>query len=138
MMKRIRVLRSILIRTGTDKIILIFVLFFFLNAFFIYMVEPDINSYRSALWYCYEVFSTVGFGDKVCVTPLGRILTGLVTLVSLLVVAIVTGVVVAYYNDMVSIKYKLTKAEILDKLEHLPELSKEELEMLSKDIRDIF
>ena len=102
------------------------------------MIEPDINSYRSALWYCYEVFSTVGFGDKVCVTPLGRILTGLVTIVSLLVVAIVTGVVVAYYNDIVSIKYKLTKAEILDKLEHLPELSKEELEMLSKDIRDIF
>ena len=55
----------------------------------------------------------------------------------ILIVALVTGVVVAFYNDVVSMEYKASKAEVLDKLENLENLTKEELAELSERIRKI-
>ena len=134
-MKKLRVLKNVLKRTGADKIILTFVVFFFAVALILLLVEPEIDTYGQALWYCYAVFSTAGFGDIVSVTLIGRILSVLLTILTLLVVALVTGVIVAFYNDVVSMQYKASKAELLDKLEHLEDLPKEELEQISKKIR---
>ena len=67
-MKRIKVLGSVLKRTRADKIIIGFIVFIFAIAAVIQLVEPDINRYGDALWYCYAVISTAGFGDVVAVT----------------------------------------------------------------------
>ncbi len=136
-MKRLRILKNILKSTRADRLIAGFLAFFLADALLIMLFEPGITTYRNALWYCYAVFSTVGFGDMVAVTIPGRILSVLLTLYALLIVAVVTGVVVAFYNDMVSMKYKASKAELLEKLENLPDLSKEELTELSERIRRI-
>jgi voltage-gated potassium channel len=136
-MKRLKILKGVLKRTQADKLIVSFVVFLLIDAFLIMLVEPGINNYRDAIWYCYAVFSTAGFGDLVVVTDIGRILSILLTVYSILIVAIVTGVVVAFYNDVVSIKYKASKAEVLDKLENLENLTKEELAELSNRIRKI-
>ena len=134
-MKKLRVLRAVLKRTNTNKLLLSFFLFYLADAFVIFLVEPNITSYWDALWYSYSVFSTCGFGDEVAVTVVGRILCVLLTIVTILIVAVVTGVVVAFYNDLVSMQYKASKAELLDKLEHLEDLSKEELRDISERIR---
>ena len=134
-MKKLRILKQILKRTGADKILSGFIAFFFLAALIIWIWEPNIPRYQDALWYCYSVFSTVGFGDEIAVTILGRVISVLITILSIFVIAIITGVVVAFYNDLVSIRYKASKAEILDKLERLPELSKEELKEISDKIK---
>ncbi len=136
-MKRLKILKGVLKRTQADKLIVSFVVFLLIDAFLIMLVEPGINNYRDAIWYCYAVFSTAWFGDLVVVTDIGRILSILLTVYSILIVAIVTGVVVAFYNDVVSIKYKASKAEVLDKLENLENLTKEELAELSNRIRKI-
>ena len=57
-MKRIKVLGSVLKRTRADKIIIGFIAFIFAIAAVIQLVEPDINRYGDALWYCYAVIST--------------------------------------------------------------------------------
>ena len=54
------------------------------------------------LWYCYEVISTAGFGDVVAVTFIGKMCSVLLTIYSLFVVAIATGVVVNFYTQMFS------------------------------------
>jgi voltage-gated potassium channel len=136
-MKRLRILKGVLKRTHADRLISGFVVFFLLDAFLIMLVEPGITNYRDAIWYCYAVFSTAGFGDLVAVTVPGRILSILLTVYTILIVALVTGVVVAFYNDVVSMEYKASKAEVLDKLEKLETLSKEELSELSEKIRKI-
>lgn len=136
-MKRLRILKGVLKRTHADRLISGFVVFFLLDAFLIMLVEPGITNYRDAIWYCYAVFSTAGFGDLVAVTVPGRILSILLTVYTILIVALVTGVVVAFYNDVVSMEYKASKAEVLDKLENLETLSKEELSELSEKIRKI-
>lgn len=136
-MRKLRVLRGVLKRTYADKLIAGYVAFFFVDAFLILLVEPGIKTFRDAAWYCYSVFSTAGFGDLVAVSDLGRILSVILTVYTIVVVALVTGVIVAFYNDMVSMQYKASKAEILDKLEHLEDLSKEELAEISEKVRKL-
>ncbi|MCR5302554.1 MAG: potassium channel family protein [Lachnospiraceae bacterium] len=136
-MKRLKLLKGVLKRTHADRLIAGFILFFLLDAFLIMLIEPGITNYRDAVWYCYAVFSTAGFGDFTAVTILGRALSILLTVYTILIVAIVTGVVVAFYNDVVAMKYKASKAEILDKLENLDKLSKDELKELSERINKI-
>ena len=56
---------------------------------------------------------------------------------AVLAIAIITGVVVNYYNQIVELKQSETITAVLDRLEHLPEMSKDELEELSRDVRSI-
>lgn len=134
-MQKLRILSGILKRTKADRIILSFIIFFFLDALFILIVEPGLNNYGDALWYCYAVLSTVGFGDIVITTFLGKLASVILTVYSLVVIAIFTGVIVNFYTQVIQNHQKNTLAAFADKLEHLPELSKEELHELSKDIK---
>lgn len=134
-MKKLRILWGILRHTHADRILLGFVLFLLADAAIIQIVEPDINRYGDALWYCYAVISTAGFGDIVAVTLIGKTCSVLLTIYTLFVVAIVTGVVVNFYTQLVELQRKETLAAFMDKLERLPELSKDELETISKNIK---
>ena len=77
-------------------------------------------------------FLPPGFGDIVAITFIGKLVSVLVTIYTIFVVAIVTGVVVNYYGQIVEMQRRETAMMFLDKLERLPELSKEELEDISK------
>ena len=59
----------------------------------------------------------------------------LLVIYSLFVVAIATGVVVNFYTQMVELQRKETLAMFMDQLERLPELSREELENISRKVR---
>ena len=119
-MKKLRILWGILKRTRADHILLGFVLFLLADAAVIRLVEPDIHRYGDALWYCYAVISTAGFGDIVTVTLIGKICSVLLTIYTIFVVAIVTGVVVNFYTQLVEMQQKETLAMFMDKLERLP------------------
>ena len=136
-MKKIRVLGIILKRTKADRILSGFLIFLFAAALIIQIVEPDINRYVDALWYCYAVISTAGFGDVVAVTFIGKVCSVLLTIYSMFVLAIVTGVVVNFYSQVVETHSKETLTPLMDQLEHLPELSKEELEAISQKIKKL-
>ena len=61
----------------------------------------------------------------------------LLTIYAIFVIAIVTGVVVNFYTQMVEMQRKETLIMFMDKLERLPELSKEELESISRKVREL-
>ncbi len=134
-MKRIRLLWFILKRTDAHKILTGFLGFIFLAAFIIWLAEPDITRYRDALWYCYAVISTTGFGDIVVSTFAGKVCSVLLTIYALFVIAIITGVIVNYYNEIVRLRQKETIAHFMQQLENLPKLSDAELNELSQKIK---
>ena len=136
-MRRLKVLAGILKRTRADKILVGFIVFLFAVAAVIELAEPDINRYGDALWYCYAVISTAGFGDVVAVTFIGKICSVLLTVYAIFVTAIVTGVVVNFYTQMVEMQRKETIAMFMDQLERLPELSREELDSISQKVRKL-
>ena len=53
-----------------------------------------------ALWYCFAVVTTTGFGDLAAVTLIGRILTVILGFYGIVVVALITSVIVNFYNEV--------------------------------------
>ena len=53
----------------------------------------------------------------------------------MLVVALITGVLVNYYQEINKIKLEDSIEVFMDKLERLPELSKEELQSISENVK---
>ena len=135
-MKRIQVLKRVLRDTGANRIWAAFVIEFFVSAAIIWLCEPDFHRYGDALWYLYAVVTTIGFGDFVAQHLVSRILSVLMSISAAVVIAIITGVIVNYFNHISSIRNEETLAAFMDKLEHLPELPAEELEQLSLKVRD--
>lgn len=133
-MKRLRILNTILKRTRTYPILLSYLIFILIDAFVIQLAEPEINTYLDALWYCYAVISTAGFGDIVTITLIGKIASVLLTIYSLFVIAIATGVVVNFHSQLIQIRQQDTLAAFADKMQHLPELSPEELQEMSQRV----
>lgn len=136
-MKELRMLWMILKRTHVEKVLFTFIINLFVVAFLLLLVEPDFRSYADSLWYCYVSIATIGFGDIVAVTLVGRILTVYLSLHAILVIALIPGVIVSYYLEVVHRREKETVTRFLDKLEHLPELSREELTHLAKQVKKI-
>lgn len=134
-MKKTRILRKILRETHTDRIFYGYVGFVLLSALGIWIIEPQIHTYADALWYCYAVISTAGFGDIVVTTLIPKLITVAVTVYSILVIALITGVVVNYYTEIVKKKNEDTLDAFMDKLEHLPEYSREELAEISENVK---
>lgn len=133
--KRVKLLWIVIKDTKADKILYSFLVFVFVSAALIWLFDPNIESYGAALWYCYSVISTAGFGDVVATAFITRLISVLITVYSLLVIAIITGVIVNYYNRMMDLKNKETLSAFLDKIERLPELSEEELKELSEKVK---
>ena len=66
---------------------------------------------------------------------ISRILSVILSVYAVIIIAITTGVIVNFFNQMIEIRRKNTMAEFIDKLENLQDLSKEELADLSMRIK---
>lgn len=134
-MNRLRILCRILRQTQADRLLLGFLAVIMACSFVIWQAEPNICTWRTAIWYCFALVSTVGFGDVVVVTPLSRVLSILLSAYAVLVLAIVTGVVVSYYSQLVELRSRESINAFLDELEHLEELSPQQLRSLSERVK---
>ena len=65
------------------------------------MVEdPEVfKNFGDALWYCFTVVTTSGFGDIVAKTLVGRIVTVVLGIYGLVAVAVITSIIVNFYNE---------------------------------------
>ncbi len=135
--RRWRMMRSIIKNTYADKVLYQFLIGYFVSALVIWLIEPGIHSYLDSMWYLFTAATTVGFGDFTAVTIWGRILTAYIAVSGILVVAIVPAVIINYYQEVIQLRQKETVTAFLDQLEHLPELSKEELAEISEQVKQI-
>lgn len=76
--------------------------------------EATIQSFPDALWYCFAVVTTIGFGDMVAITPIGKILTVILGIYGLVVVAVITSIIVNFYNATVGKQDQKELEEIKD------------------------
>lgn len=113
-MKRYKILWHILTVTGFTTFISSFILYLFVASGILLWVEPDFTTYGDSLWYSFVTSTTLGYGDMLVETTIGRIVSILLALYGLLFFGCLSGIVVSYYTE-VSKHYSLaiTQKEII-------------------------
>ena len=134
---RVRLFWSIVRRCHMEKIFVGFIGCFVFGAFLIMCREPGIDNYADALWYTFVGCTSIGFGDFVAATHFGRIITVILTLYEIVLVALLSGVVVSHYLEVVHRREKQTATVFIDKLEHLTELDREELREIQEKAKKL-
>lgn len=94
------VLRKILRRTYAHEILLGLVLLIAAFSFVFAVVEPSIKSYEDALWYCFAIVTTIGFGDFYATNFLTRLLSVILGIYGIVVVALITSIIVNFYDEI--------------------------------------
>jgi len=79
-------------------------------------VDSSFENFWDALWYCFAVVTTIGFGDFVATSLIGRILTVILGIYGIIVVALITSIIVNFYNETKTDKETAIK-ETIEKLE---------------------
>ena len=136
-MKRLKLFWMVVKRTHMDKLVYAFIFNLLAVAAIIMVVEPDINTYGDGLWYTFVACTTIGFGDFTAGTAIGRILTVYMAVHEIIMVAVIPGVVVSYYLEVIHRRENEKLMAFLDTLEHLPELSKDELVQISEQVKEL-
>ena len=99
---RLDLLRTIVQKTYAAEII--FGLLLLIASFSFVLVYTDTasfhDSYTDALWYCFAVVTTIGFGDMTAVSTIGRVLSVILGIYGIVVVALITSIIVNFYGEM--------------------------------------
>ena len=134
-MKKSKLIIKVLKRTGAIKMLYGFIGLFLAISLLIMIFEPKINTFSDSIWYCFNVMTTIGFGDVTTVTIVGRVLSIILSVYSILIIAVIPGVLTSYYIESIKLRSNESMEKFMNDLEHLPELSKEELSDLSERIK---
>ncbi len=132
---------SILIRSlklvHFDKILAVYLVFYFIFSLFIWYCDPDIKDLSDALWFTFQTVTTIGYGDVQVTSVLGRILTVILAIYSIAIVAIFTGIIAGFYVEVVKAKGNEEVMNFLNTLERLPEMDHDELVRISERAREL-
>ena len=134
-MKKTRLIKIILKRTGALKFLTTYIIIFAGVSIGVWIVEPNIKTPIDSVWYCFSVATTIGFGDITAVTILGRAMSIFLSICSILIIAVVPGIITSYYIESTKLKEQESIAKFLDDLEHLPELANEIVKRLSEKVK---
>ena len=103
-LEKIKLLLNILIKTHAIDVIVCLFAFMIAFSFILPGVEDkaggSITTFWDAMWYCFTVITTIGFGDFAAVSTIGRVLTVVLGVYGIVVVAILTSVIVNFYNEV--------------------------------------
>ena len=132
---KLRAIGPVIRAAGLVPWTIAFVALFLICAVVVTLFEPNVDGFENALWFMFQVVTTIGLGDYTAVSFAGRIAAVLLSIYSVFYIALITGAVVSYCSERMNARRSESVAQFLDQLEHLPELSKEELIELSEKVK---
>lgn len=99
-MKRLRILWRILKITGFNRFVSSFVAYLFISALGLTLIEPQIKIFADGLCFSFITATTVGYGDLLATTLVGRHICVTLTLFGLIFFGCLSGVIVNYYTEL--------------------------------------
>lgn len=133
---KIRAIWPIIRAAGLVSWTVAFVVLFLIASILVAAFEPGIGGFGNAAWLMFQVVTTIGLGDYTCVSVAGRICAILLSVYSVFYLALITGAVVSYCQERMRARRNASVAQFIDRLQHLPELSHEELVELSEKVKE--
>lgn len=115
----------------------VFAVLFLVGSLAVLIAEPNITTLGDSAWLMFQVVTTIGLGDFTCTTHIGRLVVIILSVYSVFFFALITSGAVSYCLERMRARRDESVTSFLYQLEHLPELSKEELEELSAKIRKL-
>ena len=113
---KLQVLIKVVVNTFSLEVIFGLLVTIASFSFLLLVVEEQITNYPDALWYCFNVVTSTGFGNG-AETAIGRILTVLLGVYGLIAIAVVTSIIVNFYNETNGKKDAKEIKEIKDEVE---------------------
>lgn len=116
--------RAIRSRGSHMAVTLMLFLFFLVGgATLIYLIEGDLQpdkfgSIPRSLWWTAVTMTTVGYGDVVPVTPIGKVVAALISIGGIVLIAIPTGIMAAAFSDEFAEEERLRAARLHEKGPH--------------------
>ena len=97
---RFDILKDILRKTYALEIICGLVLTMIAFSYLLELADDSFDSFWDALWYCFAVVTTIGFGDISPSGIVGRVLSMILGVYGIIVVALITSIIVNFYGEM--------------------------------------
>ena len=99
---KLDVLKKIIQKTFAAEILFGLVMLIIAFSFILQLVDPAFMdaSYGDALWYCFAIVTTIGFGDFAATSAIGRILSVILGIYGIIVVALITSIIVNFYSEI--------------------------------------
>jgi len=92
-------LRKIVRKTYAAEILFGMLLLIIAFSIVLPQFDPGIPTFEDALWYCFAIVTTIGFGDFTATTLPGRAISVLLGLYGIIVAALITSIIVNFYNE---------------------------------------
>jgi len=93
-------LMKIVRKTYAAEIILGLLLLIFAFSYVLEFCEDGIETFPDALWYCFAIVTTIGFGDITATSLIGRLLSVVLGIYGIVVVALITSIIVNFYSEV--------------------------------------
>ena len=97
---RLDLLQNIVRKTYAAEILFGLLMLILSSSWILTFMEEGIASYKDALWYCFALVTTIGFGDITAVTDLGRTISVVLGIYGIIVVALITSIIVNFYGEI--------------------------------------
>lgn len=133
--KNWKLMKQVIKDSGANKLLGTYMAFFLISSVIIWLVDPEIQTMVDSLWYCFAAATTIGFGDVYAKSLIARIFTVVLSLYSIVIVAVITAVITNFYMEIAKARANESIMAFLDDLENLPELSLDELVVLSEKVK---
>lgn len=97
---RLDILKKIASRSMALEILSGLIILIIAFSFVLKTAEPQMTTLSDALWYCFVLITTIGFGDITATTAIGRIISVILGIYGIIVVALITSIIVNFYTEL--------------------------------------
>ena len=120
-------------KTHLDEIFGITLLVVLASTLGLYLFDPSINSLFDSLWFVLSTITTVGYGDILPQSGVGKMIGLIILIVGVLIFSTVTGAIASYFARRVLINEDFNITEHDDNIE----LLKEDLSFNKKNLNEV-